>query len=153
MWGCIVMHQLYIVGQRWIAGMWVSIQFNRKAVQCMVHVRLLLLGNYLVFCSCFPLNHLNHFLPINSGTLAFTGPVTQLCLYSVDIWKSPLYLAGCCAKKDCKAGGKDRTTGQTTGPSPTSSWSPVTSWVPWPQSSKPLKRAMSSSEGGPEWMR
>ena len=49
------------------------------------HVRLLLLGNYLVFYSCFPLNHLNHFLPINSGTLPFTGPVTQLRLYPVDI--------------------------------------------------------------------
>ena len=76
------MHQLCIAGQCWIVGMWLSIQFNRKAVQCMAHVRLLLLGNYLVFYSCFPLNH---FLPINSGTLALTGPVTQLRLYPVDI--------------------------------------------------------------------
>lgn len=112
--------------QCWVVGTWLSIQVNRKTVPCVAHVRLLLLGNYLVFYSCFPLNHLNHFLPRKSSTLAFRGPVTQLHLYSVGIWESPLYLAGCCAKKDCEAGGKDRTVGLTTGPSPTSSWSSIT---------------------------
>lgn len=84
---------------------------------CVVHVRLLLLGNYLVLYSCFPLNCLNHFLPRKSSTLAFRGPVTQLRSYSVDV-ESLLYTWQDAVRKRLQIRWKGQDGGANTGPSP-----------------------------------